>query len=119
MIKKREGYHAPGRSGIASAVARLIPFVPREVVEKLDFTALYSIHSEIECYGLDPEGVAEANVPGYRGSRPGGKEAVKQFRRDLKAQLAEAARRTRDAARAKEHAARERERAARIRARAR
>jgi len=119
MIRKKEGYHAPGRDGIKSAVARLLPFVPRETIESLDFMPLYSINSEIECYGLDPEGVAETNIPGFRGSRQGGKEAVKEFRRALKAQLAEAARRVRDAARAKEHAARERERAARIKARAR
>lgn len=119
MIKKKEGYHAPGRDGIRSAVARIVPFVPREAVEGLDFTALYSIHSEIECYGLDPEAVAEANIPGYRSSRPGAKESVRQFRRALKAQLAEAARRKRDEARAKEHAARERARAARMKARAR
>ena len=59
MIKKKEGYRAPGRSGIKSAVAKLIPFVPREIVESLGFTPLYSIHSEIDCYGLDPKAVAE------------------------------------------------------------
>ena len=119
MIKKKEGYRAPGRSGIKSAVAKLIPFVPREIVESLGFTPLYSIHSEIECYGLDREAVAEANIPGYRSGRSGAKESVTQFRRALKAQLAEKARAVRDAARAKEHAARERARAARAKARAR
>ena len=119
MIKKKEGYRAPGRDGIRNAVARLIPFVPRETVESLDFTPLYSIHSEIECYGLDREAVAEANIPGYRSGRSGAKESVTQFRRALKAQLAEKARAVRDAARAKEHAARERARAARAKARAR
>ncbi len=119
MIRKKDGYHAPGRGGIRSAVAGLLPFVPRETIERLDFTALYSIHSEIECYGLDPEGVAEANIPGFRGRRPGGKEAVMAFRRALKEQLAEKARAVKEAARAKEGAAKERERAARAKARAR
>lgn len=119
MIKKKEGYRPPGRDGIKSAVARLIPFVPSETVEGLGFTPLYSIHSEIVCYGLDPEGVAEANIPGYRSGRPGKKDAVREFRRALKTQLADRARAVRDAARAKEHAGRERERAARMKARAR
>ena len=120
MIKKKEGYVAPPRGGIVNEVAKLLPSVPRETLEGLDFTALYTIHSEIACYGLDPEGVAEVNITGYRCGRDvsGKRESVKQFRRDLKMQLAEAARRKKEEARAKERAAKERARIARERARA-
>lgn len=120
MIRKKEGYIAPPRGGIANEVAKLLPHVPRELINTLDFTALYTIHSEIACYDLNPDAVAEVNITGYRCGRDlsGAKAAVKQFRRDLKQQLADAARQKREAARAKERAGRERARAARERARA-
>ncbi|MDD5556115.1 MAG: hypothetical protein PHN82_02570 [bacterium] len=120
MIRKKEGYVAPPRASIVNEVAKLLPGVPREALEGIGFTALYTIHSEIARYDLNPDAVAEVNIPGYRCGRDiaGAKLAVKQFRRDLKKQLADAARRTREQARAKEHAARERARAARMKARA-
>lgn len=121
MIKRKKGYVAPPRGSIANEVCRLLPAVPRELIQGLGFTALYTIHSEIARYGLKPVAVAEVNIPGYRCGRDisGAKAAVKQFRVDLKRELAEAARRKRDEARAKERAGRERARAARERARAR
>ncbi|MCX6355816.1 MAG: hypothetical protein NTZ78_13070 [Candidatus Aureabacteria bacterium] len=121
MIRKKEGYVAPPRGSIANAVCKLLPAVPRELIEGLGFTALYTIHSEIACYGLKPEAVAEVCITGYRCGRDisGAREGVKQFRRDLKAQLSEAARGKRDEARAKERAGKERARAAIERARAR
>lgn len=120
MIRRKEGYVAPTRAAIVNEVAKLLPSVPKETLEGLGFTVLYTIHSEIACYDLNPDAVAEVNIPGYKCGRDisGAKLAVKQFRRDLKKQVAEAARRKRDAARAKERAARERARAARMRARA-
>ncbi len=121
MIRKKEGYVAPPRGSIHNEVAKLLPAVPGEFIQGLDFTALYTIHSEIACYDLNPEAVAEVNITGYRCGRDlsGAKEAVKQFRRDLKKQLADRARQKRDEARAKAQAAKARERAAREKARAR
>ncbi|MCX6340269.1 MAG: hypothetical protein NTX71_10205 [Candidatus Aureabacteria bacterium] len=121
MIRKKEGYVAPPRGSIHNEVAKLLPTVPRELIEGLDFTALYTIHSEIARYDLNPEAVAEVNITGYRCGRDlsGAKAAVKQFRRDLKKQLADAVRRKRDEARAKAHAAKARERGARDKARVR
>ena len=121
MIRKKKGYVAPPRGSIANAVRKLLPAVPRDLIEGLDFHALYTIHSEIARYGLKPEAVAEVNITSYRCGRDisGAREAVKQFRRDLKAQLAEEARRKKEEARAKERAGKERARAAIERARAR
>jgi len=121
MIRKKKGYVAPPRGSIHNEVARLLPAVPREIIEGLDFTALYTIHSEIACYDLNPDAVAEVTITGYRCGRDlsGAKAAVKQFRRDLKRQLADVARRKRDESRAKAQAAKARERAAREKARAR
>jgi len=121
MIRKKKGYVAPTRASIHNEVAKLLPAVPREVIEGTDFTALYTIHSEIACYDLNPDAVAEVNIPGYRCGRDlsGAKAAVKQFRRDLKKQLADMSRRKRDEARAKAQAAKARERAAREKARTR
>jgi hypothetical protein len=120
MITKKEGYVAPPRAAIVNEVAKLLPSVPREILENLDFTVLYTIHSEIACYDLNPDAVAEVNITGYKCGRDmaGAKLAIKSFRRALKKQVADEARRKREAGRAKERAARERARAARMRARA-
>jgi hypothetical protein len=121
MIKKKKGYVAPPRGSIRNEVAKLLPAVPRDVIERLDFTALYTIHSEIACYGLNPDAVAEVTITGYRCGRDlsGAKESVKRFRRDLKRQIADAARQKRDEGLAKARAAKARERAAREKAHAR
>jgi hypothetical protein len=119
MIKKKEGYKAPPRTSIVKAVSTLLPDVPVERLQKLDFSALYAIHSEIIAYGLPPAGVAELNIPGYRCGRDVStqKKRVKQFRQDLKKQLKEEERRKKEAARARARAGKERARLARQRAR--
>lgn len=120
VIKKKEGYKAPPRTSIAREVHKLVPAVPLEVLGPMDYTILYTVHSEIVCYGLDSEAVAELNIPGYKCGKDvtAKKNAVKEFRRALKNQLKEEARRKKEEARAKVQAGRERTRAARERARA-
>ena len=120
MIKKREGYVAPPRTSIAREVHKLVPGVPLEQLETMDYTILYTVHSEIECYGLDPDAVAELNIPGYKCGKDvtAKKNKIKQFRRDLKKQLRDEAKRKKEQARAKARAAKDRARAARERARA-
>ncbi|MCX6357512.1 MAG: hypothetical protein NT045_06535 [Candidatus Aureabacteria bacterium] len=88
MIKKKEGYVAPPRTGIANEVCKILPAVPQGMIRGLDFTVLYTIHSEIVRYGLRPDAVAEVNITGYRCGKDltGAKAAVKQFRVDLKKQ---------------------------------
>ena len=120
VIKKKEGYVAPPRTSIAREVHKLVPGVPLEVLEPMDYTILYTVHSEIVCYGLNKDAVAELNIPDYKCGRDmsAAKAAVKKFRQDLKNQLRDEARRKKDEARAKAQAAKARERAARDRARA-
>ena len=121
MIRKKEGYVAPPRTSIAREVHRLVQDVPLEQLEKTDYTILYTVHSEIVCYSLNKDAVAELNIPGYKCGKDvtAAKNVVKQFRHDLKKQLRDEAKRKKDEARAKARAAKERARAARERARAR
>ena len=121
MIGKRKGYVAPPRTSIAQEVHKLVPDVPLERLGKMDYNILYTVHSEIVCYGLNRDAVAELNIPGYRCGKDVtvAKNAVKQFRIDLKKKLRDEAKRKKEEARAKARAAKERARAARERARGR
>ena len=119
-ITKKEGYVAPPRTAIANEVHKLLPDIPLEQLQPMDYTILYTVHSEIVCYGLPKEAVAELNIPGYKSGKDlsAQKNKIKQFRRDLKKKLRDEARRKKEQARAKAQAAKARARAARERARA-
>ena len=120
MVKKKEDYVAPPRTSIVNEVHKLVPSAPLEILQDLDFTLLYSIHSEVVCYGMDPEGSAELNIPGYKSEKDvkAAKNKIKSLRKSIKMEVRARAQKKKVEARAKAQAGRARARAARDRARA-
>ena len=120
MVKKKEDYVAPPRTSIANEVHKLVPKAPLEQLQVLDFTLLYSIHSEVVCYGMDAEASAELNIPGYKSEKDvkAKKNKIKALRQAIKMEVRARAQKKKAEARAKAQAARARAHAARERARA-
>ena len=59
-------YVAPRRVHIKDAVCALLPHVDPRLIKKLDYWALYTMHSRICKYGDDPESMARKFVKGYK-----------------------------------------------------
>jgi hypothetical protein len=65
MTAPEQAYIAPKRTKIKDAVEKLLPQVPRGLVRRLDYWALYSLHQDITKSGMNPETAARKYVKGY------------------------------------------------------
>jgi len=114
-------YIAPRRQHIKDEVCQLIPHVPRELVRRLDYWALYTIHQDVVKSGADPETLARRLVKGYnpeKAKQAAAQVEAKKARETEIAQKRTDAQRRKEEARAKADAAKLRARAARDAARA-
>ncbi|MCX6350209.1 MAG: hypothetical protein NTV79_12050 [Candidatus Aureabacteria bacterium] len=114
-------YIAPRRQHIKDEVCQLLPQVPRDLVRKLDYWALYTIHQDVVKSGADPESMARRYVKGYNPEKirqiQAQVEARKRREQEIVLKRADAQRR-KEEARARAEAAKAKERAARDAARA-
>ena len=114
-------YIAPRRQHIKDEVCKLLPHVPRELVRKLDYWALYTIHQDVVKSGADPETMARRLVKGYNPEKAKQAAAQAEAKKAREVEIAQKrveALRKKEEARAKAEAATLRARAARDAARA-
>jgi regulator of protease activity HflC (stomatin/prohibitin superfamily) len=114
-------YIAPRRQHIKDEVCQLLPQVPRELVRKLDYWALYTIHQDVVKSGADPETMARRLVKGYSPEKAKQAAAQVETRKARELEIAQKridAQRKKEEARAKADAAKVRAWAARDAARA-
>ena len=65
MIPPEQTYIPPRRPKIKDAVEKLLPQVPRQLIRRLEYWALYSIHQDVVKSGMAPETAARKYVKGY------------------------------------------------------